>query len=299
MHANTAQAGQGSEYRDSSSAPNKMCGTLARRSPVSTPQGRQCQCEHDHQVNNNRSQQQQQHTSPLPSSMLTRTAPTPRAKRKKARLPAPPSAPSQPDPVSEPYLVRAPPPVTAAPPETSNSGLILPSAYVRSVTQHRYAHGLVSPPSVMAGGSGENTPRPLPTPTPPAATQRDYVTGLLSPPFVVPGGRPSSPLPQPPVAPSRPPLPHTGSSSRSVNRGRELPPIGGRQSPMPSTSNANPPPPAEPPTPRRRRGGHHVVSGTISRRSTVRVSHHEHLQLSRQASMRRTNVWDGEFFCFC
>jgi hypothetical protein len=196
------------------------------------------------------------------------------------------------DPVPEPYLALAPAPITAAVAKPE-SGLILPSDYVRSVnpSELRYASGLISPPSVMPGGSTADrsnnggTPRPLPTPTP---SSRGYITSLLSPPFVVPGGRTPSPLPLPP----RPPLPHTGSS-RSVQRNRETPPVAGRRSPVPPLSIPPHTTPADmPSTPRRRAQRSRVVNSTISRRPTV-SSREEHL--SRRASMRRTNVWDGMF----
>jgi hypothetical protein len=210
-----------------------------------------------------------------------------RKQRKKAKLPALPK-----DAVPEPFLALAPAPVATPSPQPDQragvGNLILPSDYVRSVTssQSRYSSALVSPPTVIAGRN-RPAPQPRPLPTPAPLQQRGYVTNLLSPPFVVPGGRPASPLPQL-SAPTRPPLIHQ-SSSRDGRTGRELPRTG-RQSPAPPETPAEQQPAQSGPT--RRRGQRpRVVNGSISRRSTV-VSREDHL--SRRASMRRVNVWDGE-----
>lgn len=198
--------------------------------------------------------------------------------RKKGRLPAPP--------VPELYLPTAPPPTTAA--EAPSGGLVLPSDHVRAVNAERarYANALASPPMITASNNssgyfGSSSPRPLATPVSTPLPATGYITNLRAPPLIVSSRRPASPLPQN----SRPVLPTTGSS-RSMNRDD---PSGGTTSPMPGTRTAEPT--STGPTRNRADRRSRVVNNVLSRRPTV-SNREDHFL--RRASMRRTNVWDGE-----
>ncbi|BEJ11060.1 hypothetical protein CspHIS471_0104820 [Cutaneotrichosporon sp. HIS471] len=190
--------------------------------------------------------------------------------------------PKKPRPILEPYLVTAPPSSLRTPP-SDDAGLILPSAYARSLrppltsnasgSGRSYAANFLSPPAIMAMPSAS---RPLSYPGP----SRGYAASLISPPAIMPGGRPNEPL----------------QHGRTTPRGRlgSHPNIS-QPSLRPTSSNPSPNEGERPRTPTRRRRLR-AVQESIRRRpraDTVNsVEEGRALGLARGASMRRVNVWD-------
>lgn len=222
-------------------------------------------------------------------------------------------------PVPEPYLALAPQSVTAAQASgSSSSSLILPSTYVKTRSGSRdlgrsptptgsrggYAANLLSPPTIMGGGSSgsgsrSNTPQP---------SRPGYAANLASPPSILPGGRPNPPLLQHSSPFLRPTTSHSRSNSAQLNilNGGER-----SESPLPPNpddraerdqerdrnrrrerANASPTPGASRPNPRRRR---RIVNSQDSSRRVTVSSAEEGRGLARRASQRRVNVWDGDY----
>lgn len=181
-----------------------------------------------------------------------------------------------------------------APPPESDANLILPSTYVRSLSnsspapqppnpsnhswsgsipRQSYAANFLSPPSIMPSGSTS-----APRPSSPAA--RGYAANLLSPPSIMPGGRPSEPL----IQTVR--QPHSGRNTRLGSGNASQLPL--PRTPYPNAQGEG----RTTPRPRRRR----VVQESLRRRRSETVSTVEEgraIGLARGASMRRVNLWDG------
>jgi len=223
-----------------------------------------------------------------------------------------------------PYLATAPLPVSSMSQGridqlagTSRSGMVLPSSYARPpLPQTHSSPGPSRPP--------DSAPSPAPT------RRRKYAAGLLAPPAIMPGGQAATPRMQgqagsalgPPLssrrrsadrvgvggAPSPVIIPAGGASGlgtasrrRSEDRLRDLGQVNSSVMSLGLLGQImeTDPTPEEAPVPPSGRRRRRVVRGEqgSTRRATV-TSREEGLALglARGASMRRTNVWDGEVF---
>ncbi|WWD08466.1 hypothetical protein V865_006578 [Kwoniella europaea PYCC6329] len=205
----------------------------------------------------------------------------------------------------------------AATAATTSSNLILPSSYVRSSQERRNR----STPNLNTAGEREEEAGPSSRPANSRQQQQKYVTSLLSPPTIIPGGTSSTPRIQS-TQPQAPPNTRRRSGERaregistrrSQERLREL--VIGNPSltslgqlgqilesgHLPEETNeesdlARAQQDVQAQAQRRRR---RIVRGDTAETSGVRrrltVSSREEgraLGLARGASMRRTNVWD-------
>ncbi|WWD20580.1 hypothetical protein CI109_105056 [Kwoniella shandongensis] len=229
--------------------------------------------------------------------------------------PQPSPAPRNIGPIPRPYLALAPSPVSALSPSaidqlTSTSQLVLPSSYLRTshspiIDAGGTGTGTGAGPSRPTTANGERTNSGS------GAKRSRYAAGLLSPPTIVPGGSSSTPRVQTPQqAPANPrrrsadrDRPGQLTVRRSEERLRDLRQVNPSLSSLGQLgqileSGRLPDTPEEEQRPettqqRRRRRVVRNEAGGLTRRPTVSSREEGRaLGLARGASMRRTNVWD-------
>ena len=215
--------------------------------------------------------------------------------------------------MTTPYLAVAPCPVSSLSASridelatsSSRSQLVLPSSYIRSNQSSSPAPGRTAQ-GMNAAGQNEGGRR------------KGYAAGLLSPPAIMPGGQSLPPRVQGTFSPLQNPrkrsaervgvggTPDAGPSRRrSEERLRDIGRINASMMSLgvlgqimesdPATDPSPAPTPAPAPQRRRRRIVRGDDGGGSQRRLTVSTREEGRaLGVARGASMRRTNVWDGQ-----